>query len=80
MRQAIGIIIEKTRYCVPSAGFTWEIDVYHGDLAGLVVAEVEMTHEDDRPVMPEWIGREVTGNYRYSNHFLALEGMPQMSA
>jgi adenylate cyclase len=80
MRQAIGIIIEKTRYRVPSAGFTWEIDVYHGDLSGLIVAEVEMKSEDDRPLIPDWIGREVTGNYRYSNHYLALEGLPQMSA
>lgn len=80
MRQAIGIIIEKTRYRVPSAGFTWEIDVYHGDLSGLIVAEVEMKSEDDRPLIPDWIGREVTGNYRYSNHYLAQEGLPQMSA
>jgi adenylate cyclase len=80
MRQAIGIVIEKTRYRIPSAGFIWEIDVYHGHLSGLIVAEVEMKSENDRPPIPDWIGREVTGNYRYSNHYLALEGLPQMSA
>ncbi|WP_075291218.1 CYTH domain-containing protein [Pararhizobium arenae] len=80
MRQAIGIVIEKTRYRIPTAGFIWEIDVYHGDLSGLIVAEVEMNSENDRPLIPDWIGREVTGNYRYSNHYLALEGLPQMSA
>ncbi|MDQ0321894.1 CYTH domain-containing protein [Pararhizobium capsulatum DSM 1112] len=80
MRQAIGIVIEKTRYRVPLAGFTWEVDVYHGNLSGLVVAEVEMTREDDKPTIPDWIGREVTGNYRYSNHYLAMEGLPQLTA
>lgn len=80
MRQAIGGVIEKTRYHVPHGGFTWEIDVYQGDLRGLIIAEVEMESETDRPPIPDWIGREVTGNYRYSNHYLALEGLPQMSA
>ncbi|WP_438751782.1 CYTH domain-containing protein [Pararhizobium sp. O133] len=75
--QAIGFIIEKTRYRVPVGGFIWEVDVYAGALEGLVVAEVEMESEDDNPSLPAWLGREVTGEQRYSNQFLAQDGRPQ---
>lgn len=74
--QAIGIVIEKTRYRIPIDDFVWEVDVYDGTLNGLVVAEVEMRSEDDQPALPAWIGREVTGERRYSNQCLALDGMP----
>jgi CYTH domain-containing protein len=73
LRTAIGIIIEKTRYRVPHEGFVWEIDVFAGDHRGLVIAEVEMQAETDEPKLPSWIGREVTGDFRYSNQALATE-------
>jgi CYTH domain-containing protein len=63
--------ISKTRYEVRHAGYTWEIDVYDGELEGLVVAEVEMKSEQDQPELPPWLGREVTGDSRYSNQALA---------
>lgn len=75
LTQAVGIVIEKRRYRVPYKGFTWEVDVYEGALKGLVVAEVEMKRETDRPALPDWIGREVTGDRRYSNQALATEGL-----
>lgn len=73
---AVGIVIEKTRYRVPFRGFVWEVDVYDGALEGLVIAEVEMASEDDSPDLPDWVGREVTGERRFSNQYLALDGRP----
>lgn len=70
---AIGSVIEKVRYTVDVGGFTWEIDVFEGAFQGLVIAEVEMRSEQDRPELPAWLGREVTGDRRYSNQALATE-------
>lgn len=68
---ANGNIISKTRYEIPRGDHVWEVDVYDGKLEGLVVAEVEMKSEDDRPEMPSWLGRELTGDRRFSNQALA---------
>jgi adenylate cyclase len=73
MERAIGIIIEKTRYRVPHEGFVWEVDVFGGTHRGLIIAEVEMKSESDTPALPAWLGREVTGDFRYSNQALATE-------
>ncbi|MBB4217375.1 CYTH domain-containing protein [Rhizobium sp. BK212] len=73
LQNAIGIVIEKTRYRVPHQGFVWEVDVFTGEHRGLVIAEVEMTAETDNPALPSWLGREVTGDFRYSNQALATE-------
>ncbi|MBB4237792.1 CYTH domain-containing protein [Rhizobium esperanzae] len=73
LQNAIGIVIEKTRYRVPHEGFVWEVDVFAGEHRGLVIAEVEMTAETDNPPLPAWLGREVTGDARYSNQALATE-------
>ncbi|MGG6895082.1 MULTISPECIES: CYTH domain-containing protein [Rhizobium] len=70
---SIGLVIEKTRHKVPFKGFVWEIDVFRGAHCGLVIAEVEMEDENDKPELPDWIGREVTGEYRYSNQALATQ-------
>jgi CYTH domain-containing protein len=72
---AVGIVIEKTRFIVPYGGFTWEVDVFAGFYKGLVVAEVEMESEEDAPEIPDWIGREVTGDRRYSNMVMATEDL-----
>jgi CYTH domain-containing protein len=60
-------LIEKTRYKTSYCGQTWEIDEFAGDNAGLVVAEVELTAEDQQIELPGWIGREVTADPRYYN-------------
>ncbi len=73
LENAIGIVIEKTRYRVPYEGFIWEVDVFGGAHRGLVIAEVEMQAETDNPPLPAWLGREVTGDFRYSNQALATE-------
>ncbi|MDX1443546.1 MAG: CYTH domain-containing protein [Gammaproteobacteria bacterium] len=64
-------LIEKTRYIVEYAGFTWEIDVFHGHNAGLVVAEIELPSEDTVFEKPGWLGREVTAERRYYNAALS---------
>ena len=60
-------IIEKTRYKVPFAGLTWEIDEFCGENAGLIVAEVELVSEGQAFKKPEWVGEEVTSDPRYFN-------------
>ncbi len=64
--------IEKHRYVVPSATkpLKWEVDVFHGDNEGLVVAEIEVPSEDTEFELPDWIDREVTGDRRYNNSHL----------
>ncbi|MBP1874987.1 CYTH domain-containing protein [Ensifer adhaerens] len=80
LTQAVGVVIEKRRFRVPHKGFTWEVDVYEGALKGLVVAEVEMKRETDLPALPEWLGREITGDRRYSNQSLATDGLVEEQA
>lgn len=74
---ANGSMITKTRYEVKHAGHVWEVDVYGGALDGLVVAEVELKNEKDVPDIPAWIGREVTGDPRFSNQALAEGSLPE---
>jgi len=71
--------VEKTRYSISFDTSIIELDVYKGDLAGLVTAEVEFEGEDQAEdfVRPEWFGYEVTGIKDYKNQNLALKGFPQ---
>ena len=64
-------LIDKLRYRLPWNGLTWEIDVFHGDNHGLVIAEIELPHEHQAFIRPDWLGREVTSDRRYSNASLA---------
>lgn len=66
-----GSLIEKTRYLLDHAGTRWELDVFAGDNAGLVVAEVELESEDQVFARPDWLGEEVTQDVRYFNSNLA---------
>lgn len=70
-------LIEKTRYWVEHAGHTWEVDVFHGDNAGLVVAELELESEDEAFEKPGWAGREVTEQRRYYNAALCEKPFSQ---
>lgn len=56
-----GRILEKTRHIVPFGDLVWEVDVYGGVLAGIVIAEVELPSEGFPLLRPDWIGEEVTG-------------------
>ena len=65
-----GGVIEKDRYYLPFAGHTFEVDEFFGDNEGLVMAEVELSSEDEAFEKPEWLGQEVTGDSRYYNSSL----------
>lgn len=62
-----GPTIDKTRYRIEHAGHVWEVDAFHGANEGLVVAEIELTSEDESFARPEWLGEEVSGDPRYFN-------------
>ena len=70
--------VEKTRHRIPSGDHVIELDVFGGELAGLVIAEVEFDTEAAMEVFvpPIWFGREVTDDGRYTNASLALHGLP----
>lgn len=70
-RLAGGFSIDKTRHYVPYEGFTWEIDEFHGSHEGLIIAEVEMPTADSAPILPPFIGKEVTGDPAYYNSTLS---------
>ena len=68
---AQGVPVEKRRHLVPGDPGTWEVDVFEGAQAGLILAEMELEDEASEIVRPDWLGREVTGDPRYSNVTLA---------
>lgn len=72
-------IIDKTRYRLAQQELCWEIDVFHGDNQGLVVAEIELPHEQTAFHKPAWLGREVTGEPRYYNSALSSTPFSQWS-
>ena len=63
-------LIEKTRYKYDYEDLTWEIDEFHGDNDGLIVAEVELESEDQQFKKPDFISEEVTGQEKYYNMML----------
>ena len=65
-------VISKTRYLVEVGKHVFEVDEFYGDNEGLLIAEVELGHEDEPYEIPEWLGKEVTGNVRYYNSFLSM--------
>ncbi|AID33527.1 CYTH domain-containing protein [Mesorhizobium jarvisii] len=77
---AIGRVIEKTRHHVRHRGYLYEVDVFGGALAGLVVAELETPEDVPDEMLPDWLGREVTGEQKFYNASLALGGIPEIAA
>lgn len=67
MNMCQGSSIIKTRHLVDINQHTWEIDEFHGDNTGLIVAEVELLHENDNFTRPSWLGEEVSSQSRYFN-------------
>lgn len=66
-------IIEKRRHLVEHAGHTFEVDVFLGANAGLVIAELELASEDEAFTRPAWLGEEVSDDPRYYNNNLILK-------
>jgi CYTH domain-containing protein len=64
-------VIDKTRYRLEFGGHVWEVDEFHGENEGLVMAEVELADERVEPELPSWAGLEVSADARYYNASLA---------
>ena len=60
-------VIDKTRYLIKHDIHTWEVDIFYGDNEGLVVAEVELSSEDEHINLPIWVKEEVSHDDRYFN-------------
>ena len=63
-------VIDKVRYLLKQGKHTWEVDEFHGANEGLLMAEIELSSEDEEFEIPEWLGKEVTGDRRYYNSML----------
>ena len=63
--------VDKTRWIVPEGERVFEVDEFHGENEGLVMAEIELGNADEAFARPSWLGEEVTGDKRYYNGYLA---------
>lgn len=63
-------VIDKCRYTLEVLGLVWEVDEFFGANEGLVVAEVELKSETHSITLPDWVGEEVSGDWRYFNSSL----------
>ncbi len=73
-------IIEKTRYEIVVGGHLWEVDLFRGDNAGLMIAEVELSHVDETFERPGWVTSEVTDDTRNYNAILLAHPYSQWQA
>lgn len=71
MKLCVSGIIEKVRHYIPAGKHTWEVDVFHGENEGLVIAEIELSDENETFEKPDWIGNEVSLDRRYYNSMLS---------
>lgn len=67
LSMCVAPVLEKTRWIVPFAGHVWEIDEFHGARLGLVTAEIELSSESEDYDIPEFVGKNITGNSAYYN-------------
>jgi adenylate cyclase len=63
-------VIDKTRHLILAGNHTFEVDEFHGENEGLIIAEIELDSEDEPFEKPFWLGREVTGDAEYYNSML----------
>lgn len=64
-------VIEKTRFEIPVENHLYEVDVFYGENEGLVIAEIELSSEQEAFQKPDWLGTEVTNDERYYNAYLS---------
>ncbi|MBD1395017.1 CYTH domain-containing protein [Mucilaginibacter glaciei] len=64
--------VEKMRYNMEYAGNTWEVDVFTGNNEGLIIAEIELSSEDQQFDRPKWVREEVSDESRYTNALLSV--------
>jgi CYTH domain-containing protein len=66
-------LIEKTRYEIKLGQHIYEVDEFYGENSGLIIAEIELTSEDEVFEKPKWLGKEVTGEVKYYNSMLSKQ-------
>jgi adenylate cyclase len=66
-------LIEKIRYIIPCGKHIIEVDEFHGNNDGLILAEVELSSEDEQFEKPSWLGKEVTDDPRFFNAALSVK-------
>jgi CYTH domain-containing protein len=73
IKEVKGHIITKTRYLIPYESFLIELDVFHGDYEGLIVAEVEFKEENMIKdfTVPSWFGKDLSGDKKYTNAYMS---------
>ena len=71
MGLAVNSVVEKFRYRINYGNKVWEVDEFTGVNQGLILAEVELVSESEKIQLPDWAGKEVTGDQRYYNLYLA---------
>jgi adenylate cyclase len=64
-------ILLKTRYEIQVGKHVYEVDVFHGENEGLIIAEIELSSEQEVFEKPNWLGKEVTGDNRYYNSYIS---------
>ncbi|RKS99297.1 CYTH domain-containing protein [Flavobacterium sp. 123] len=64
-------IIDKIRFNVKIGNHTFEVDEFHGENEGLIIAEIELNSENEVFERPNWLGEEVTNDKRYYNSYLS---------
>lgn len=65
-------VIDKTRYEIQVGQHLWEVDIFHGANQGLIVAEIELSDENEEFETPDWVSEQVTGQAKYYNSNLLL--------
>jgi adenylate cyclase len=70
--QFAGSLVEKIRYEIVYQGKLWEVDEFVKENQGLLLAEIELTNEQESFEIPEWILEEVSSDPRYYNSFLSM--------
>ena len=71
LQLCVGTVIKKKRYEILYENHTWEIDVFEEENDGLVVAEIELSSEDEQFEKPPWLGNDVSEDFRYLNTYLS---------
>ncbi len=71
MKMCLDFPVEKTRYFEKRGDVVWEIDLFEGENKGLIIAEVELKHENQHVNLPHWIEKEVSEDSRYFNSQLS---------
>ena len=64
-------VIDKVRHLILVGKHTYEVDVFTGENAGLIIAELELEKEDESYEKPSWLGEEVTGIEKYYNAYVS---------